>query len=113
MRLFHVTTLDTLPAIRIAGLVPQLGARSRECDEQVPAVFVFVDKESCEAGLTNWLGEAFDETDALIVLELEYTPLRFQQDAAYEMSIFERIPPEAIRRVLDENLKDTTLCDSD
>jgi hypothetical protein len=104
MKLFHITDRAALPAILREGLLPQLGARSTLCGETIPAVFVFVALECCEDALMNWVGEAFPE-DELVVLELNYAPRASRQDVDYELSILERIPPEAISRVLDENLE--------
>ena len=109
MSLFHVTSRENLPNILKDGLTPRLGERASACGESVPAVFVFVDRPSCEDALSSWLGDAFDENDVLAVLELDHTPTTFRQDVDYELAILEPISAQAIVEVLDENLEPLTL----
>jgi hypothetical protein len=104
---FHVTTKPGMEAILANGLEPRIGVRSAEANEPTPAVFAFVDRESLENGLSNWLGEAFEDYfGELFILEFAYTGTRFRRDLgyAYEIAILEPVPASQIVRVLDEYL---------
>lgn len=104
MQLFHVTEQQLLPRILEEGLQPQVGPRSLEAGEQLPAVFCFTSREAVENALSNWLGELFDElTVALVILELDASPeLPAHSDVAYERAIECRIPASSICRIYSE-----------
>ncbi|WP_338924474.1 hypothetical protein V0M98_33200 (plasmid) [Pseudomonas silesiensis] len=104
---FHVTTKPGMEAILANGLEPRIGERSAQANEPTPAVFAFVDRVSLEDGLSNWLGEAFEDYHGeLFILEFTYTGTRFRRDlgCGYEIAILEPVPASQIVRVLDEYL---------
>jgi hypothetical protein len=106
LTLYHVTELDALPGILIHGLQPRLGPRSTEAGEPRPAVFCFTSWEACEQGLSGWLGEAFENSGSLCILELETPrdhPMESSTAVAYEVTLLEPLSPKHIRRVLDED----------
>lgn len=71
MIVLHVTARSNLRAIRMQGLLPQVGPRSADAGEQVPAVFCFADRTAMEDGVSNWLGEQFDENEVLVALSID------------------------------------------
>jgi hypothetical protein len=104
---FHVTTEHALQKILADGLEPRIGERSAEANEPTPAVFAFVDRQALENGLSNWLGDAFEDYyGELFILEFSYTGTRFRRDLGYtyEIAILEPVPASQIVRVLDEYL---------
>ena len=62
-----------MEAILANGLEPRIGERSAQANEPTPAVFAFVDRVSLEDGLSNWLGEAFEDYHGeLFILEFSH-----------------------------------------
>lgn len=100
--LFHVTLRENLAFILDEGLVPSLGDRSRAAGEKSPAVFLFTSREVLEAGLSSWLGEAFDEDAELIVIKCRYAGRAFSQAVEWEIAVSEPIPVTSIVNVVDE-----------
>ena len=70
-RYFHVTPKKNLSAIQKEGLLAQIGDRSQEAKEDAEAVFLFPSKEDMDNALLNWLGQAFEEEDELIILQID------------------------------------------
>lgn len=66
---YHITREKDLPGIKEHGLIPQIGPRSMEMGEHIPAVFLFSDHECMEDGL-DWLGDLFPEDEPLVCLEV-------------------------------------------
>lgn len=100
---YHVTPRANLPAILREGLKPQCGPRSALCGETAPAVFVFCNQTALDDALTNWLGEAFDEDEALVILEIDAEGLFMQNSsAAYERLVITPIPPNRILSARNE-----------
>lgn len=103
---FHVTTEHALKTILDDGLVPRIGLRSAQAGEPTPAVFAFVDRLALEDGLSNWLGDAFEDFDGeLFILEFKYSGTRNRRDTDYEIAILEPVPTSQFIRVLDESLE--------
>lgn len=102
MTVFHVTPLNNIESIRKNGLIPQLGERSIEFGEEVPAVFCFKTMIAVEDAITNWFGECFDEEIPLMVLELELPDniQTIKTSAEFEIAITEKIFP-----IDEKNLK--------
>ncbi len=101
MKLFHVTLKSSLDSILQEGLLPRRGPRSSQLGEIDEAVYCFASKEDCENALMNWLGEAFDDDEELVVLEINFEPAISRSDAAYEIAILEPIPGNCIEQVHD------------
>lgn len=103
--LFHVTTEDALPSILRSGLIPTIGSRSLEAEESRYAVFAFTSREALEDGLSNWLGDAFEDYEGeILIVEFHYSGDKKFQDAAYEVGILEAVPPANFLNILDESL---------
>lgn len=51
---YHITPEHNVPDIQKNGLQPRMGANSQEIGETIPAVHVFLDKETVEDALMNW-----------------------------------------------------------
>lgn len=102
---YHVTPSENLNNIMSQGLIPQSGERSRKILDEKPAVYCFPDKNAMEDAVMNWLGDEFDEDEALALLEIDTTGLNGQvtDGAKYEVAITSSIPVENIR-VLSKDL---------
>lgn len=108
-RYFHVTPKSNLLAILKEGLIAQIGDRSQEAKEDADAVFLFPNKEDMDNALLNWLGEAFEEEDELIILQIDLPadfPVKRDADSngelMYEAYSYKNIPPEYISAIYDE-----------
>lgn len=108
-RYFHVTPRKNLSAIQKEGLLAQIGDRSQEAKEEAEAVFLFPSKEDMDNALLNWLGEAFEEEDELIILQIDLPadfPVKRDADSngelMYEAYSYKNIPPEYISAIYDE-----------
>ena len=66
MILFHVTPAENLPSIEREGLRSQANNESSR-----PAIYFFKNLDDMEQAALGWLGDAFEEDDALAVLEIE------------------------------------------
>lgn len=108
-RYFHVTPRKNLSAIQKEGLLAQIGDRSQEAKEEAEAVFLFPSKEDMDNALLNWLGEAFEEEDELIILQIDLPadfPVKRDEDSngelMYEAYSYKNVPPEYISAIYDE-----------
>lgn len=103
---YHVTTLDSLDAIRSSGLEPRIGPRSEELGEPEPAIYLFPSLEDVETALSNWLGEWFEDDVSLVVLEIDLLGVQATQATGqFEITTPEALAPHRILGVLDENLR--------
>lgn len=108
MKAFHVTPRANLPSIFTHGLQPQIGERSaqRTCTntpvEQRPRVYFFPTKNDLETALANWLGDAFDDEEALCVLVVNLHDLPLEQDCPYEWATSVPVAPWRIIKCVDE-----------
>jgi len=102
---YHVTPAENLNQIMSQGLIPQKGERSRKILDEKPAIYCFPDKNSMEDAVMNWLGDEFDEDEALALLEIDTTGLKghVTDGAEYEVAITSAIPVQNIR-VLSKDL---------
>jgi len=97
---FHVTPADNLPNILQVGLEPKVGPRARHPAEQ-PAVYLFPDRQSCNAAVAGWLGNAFNtplETE-LIILEVDITGLPYQRGVELDKEVLVVIPANRIKKI--------------
>jgi RNA:NAD 2'-phosphotransferase (TPT1/KptA family) len=96
-KLYHVTKKEKEDSILKHGLIPQIGENSIEV-EDAKAVFLFTSFDEMEMGLMNWFLDRFEETDILSILEVEITEDQFElYVGAWEVTVFETIPPEFIK----------------
>lgn len=103
MRVFHVTPKANLDSILKDGLMPQVGDRASEMSEAKPAVYCFSGAAECENGLTNWLGEQFDEDEALLILELDITDLTVECGPEWEVRVLQTIEPGRFIHLMSED----------
>lgn len=108
MSVFHVTRRDDVPSILLQGLVPQIGPRSCLLGEATPAIYLFPDQVSVEDALMNWLGDAF-EGEELVVLEIDSSTLSLAPGAGFELLSTVPISPANILNVLNEDLENMPL----
>ena len=108
-RYFHVTPKDNLNSILSNGLIAQIGERSLEIGERQNAVFLFPNFEEMNDALYNWLGEAFEDID-LIILQIDlpddfpvYREVDSNGNDFYEAHCTCDIPEEYITAVYDES----------
>lgn len=88
--LFHVTPISNVNSILKDGLIPQLGERSQQLENEKEGIFMFSNYENCEYALCNWLGEEFEELEEeLITLKIEL-PLDFPLDQEVEWELIAR-----------------------
>lgn len=104
MHVWHVTPTRNVFGILEEGLKPCVGERSQALGEDTARVYVFTDALALEDALTNWLGEAFDEEEALSVLLLDVVPERVlvPQDL-FEAYIMDTVEPACIVSVTPEH----------
>ena len=62
-RYFHVTPKENIGQIMSNGLIPAIGPRSEEANEDVALVYMFPNVSDMETALANWLGECFEEDE--------------------------------------------------
>ena len=102
MIVYHVTPAANIPSIMEHGLIPQVGARSILMDES-PSLFFFESKDAVENALTNWLGDAFDEDEALTILQVDVPEeWLMSTPAEYELVCTTVVPPRMIDKVMPE-----------
>lgn len=103
VKVWHVTPKTMVGRILRQGLLPKVGPRSRSAKETLPAIYVFPDFLALEDGISNWLGDAFDENTALSVLELTVPRDWLHQDAVrYECTITQPVPAERIKLLIPD-----------
>lgn len=103
---YHVTPIENLPAILEHGLLPAIGPRSAELGEDSPAVFAFVDRQSCDTALGSWLGDVFEDVPegGLVIFEIKSDIRPTSSDAGFEALFTQPVPPQCLR-VLGEDFK--------
>lgn len=68
---YHVTTEKASRKILVNGLSPRKGSRSRDFGEEDPAIFLFTSIEEAEDAVMNWLGDKYNESTPLVLLEIK------------------------------------------
>lgn len=103
MKLWHVTPTRNVFNILEQGLLPGIGSRSEELGESVARIYVFTEQLALEDALSNWLGEAFDDDEALsiVVLDVAKERLTIPVDL-YEAYILDTVEPTCIVRIVAE-----------
>ena len=100
---YHVTSRSNLDSILEHGITPRTGRNAAQRGESEHAVYCFSSMEACEEALMNWLGEQFDEDDALVILTVWIDGLALQPaEVEWEVAIRESVPPERIVEAVDE-----------
>ena len=101
-RYFHVSSKENLYSILENGLIASIG-------ERIEAVFLFPNKEEMDNALYNWLGEQFDDSEELVIFQIDlpsnflvYRELDSNGEDFYEAHCYCDIPEEYITAVYDE-----------
>lgn len=102
---YHISPAKNVASILEGGLIPTVGERSARFGEGQPAVYLLNCKQACEDALMNWLGEQFDEDEALFIFEVDVTGLQLEQssDCSWEISVTTPIEASRIISVQTEN----------
>lgn len=98
---FHVTPAKNLAYISEMGLIPQVGERSEQLEEN-PKVFLFVSRLAMEDALMNWFGDQFEEHEPLVAIEVnsEHLELSIDPAVAYEVTVDRVISPALFRKFI-------------
>lgn len=91
---YHVTEAENIPSIISDGLVPSIGARSKELGETREVIYFFPTEEDMNNALSNWLGEEFEDVE-IAILTVESDSI-VRGDAPYEHVSATVIVPECI-----------------
>ena len=110
--MFHVTEAENVASILRDGLTPQIGDRSRELGETLPAVYAFPTAQACHDALMNWLGEWHEEQEDRTGKTVELAIIAFdpsglaqaEQEVDWEARFVEPIPAGAFRAIFSEKL---------
>ena len=96
--LFHLTPAANLPAISREGLRPSIGARSNLINETDRAVYCFPTMDAVDSGLGSWLGDEFDEDEAMALLRIDLPANRepYTIEVGFEVQVHIAIPASAI-----------------
>ena len=101
---YHVTEITNWKSIQKQGLIPMQGERAKELNEP-PAVFLFPSEHDMNTALSQWLGDWFNDKEALIdqpitLISLKITlPDTFpiaQQTVPFERLSYHPIPANYI-----------------
>lgn len=87
---FHVTPISNMDSILKMGLVPQIGERSKDIEEE-ELVCLFRTYEDCETALLQWLGEEFEELEEELVSLKVQLPSDFPLIQTCEWEIVSKI----------------------
>lgn len=108
-RYFHISSKENLDSILENGLIASIGERSQEIGERIEAVFLFPNKEEMDNALYNWLGEQFDDSEELVIFQIDlpsnfpvYREVDSNGEDFYEAYCYCDIPEEYITAVYDE-----------
>jgi hypothetical protein len=105
---YHLTTHEALEEILREGMQPRIGPRSSKLGETQAAIYCFATREALEDGLSNWLGDAFDNEEALVILEIECPDAALDPDM-FEIVLTEAVPACSIVRVLSEDFEEIAI----
>jgi len=97
---YHVTRKENLESILENGLIPQVGERSSQLNEE-SGIFMFYSLDDMNNALGSWLGEEFEDDEELVSLKIIMKDTNFKY-CAYEAVSREIIPPKYIFYFKDE-----------
>lgn len=106
MAYYHVTPARNLDSIIQRGLLPSIGAHSEAANEPRAAVYLFSSIDALEDGLTNWLGDQFDDGEQLAVLKVAIPDgAATVSEAGYEVVYLSPIPSAYVEVLCDNDLE--------
>jgi hypothetical protein len=101
---YHVTPFRNLKSIRMSGLVPKIGARSKRAGEATPGIYLFPSIQAVEAACQNWLLDDFGKDERLALLRVEIpADAEVSPGAGFETVLTAVVPPENLN-VLSSDL---------
>lgn len=101
---YHVTTERASRKILVNGLIPRKGSRSNKLGEREEAIYLFKSIDDAEEAVMNWLGDEFNETAILVLLEVR-VPSDFsitEIEGHFEAVSANPIPAKYIRLIKKE-----------
>lgn len=99
---YHVTPWSVwTKKIRKEGFAPRSGERGMYADSDAARTYFFVDRDTAEDGLQNWMIEKFTNVRWFAVLEVDVPDdlLKDDPEVAGSMYVDQPIPSAAVRRV--------------
>ncbi len=100
--LYHISPSVNTSSILKNGLTPSIGDRSTNLGEVDEKIYMFGSMDDVEYAIMNWLGDEFDEDEALSLFEIKL-PLDWPlEHEAFEYTTSKPIPPTLIK-LLDDN----------
>ena len=99
---YHVTPWSTwTKKIKKEGLLPRSVERGMYADSNIDRVYFFVDRDTVDDAMDNWLVDKFPTIRWFAVLEVEVPDqlLKDDPEIAGSMYVDEPIPAKAVRRV--------------
>ncbi|AQT06305.1 hypothetical protein A0U91_14875 (plasmid) [Acetobacter persici] len=106
MAYYHLTPARNLDSIIRRGLLPSIGANSEAANEARAAIYLFSSIDALEDGLTNWLGDQFDEDERLALLKVTLPGgAATVSDAGYEVACLSPIPSAHIEILCENDLE--------
>lgn len=102
-KFYHVSLKENLPSIMKHGLIPQVGDRSKEMNEE-KGVFLFPSRDDMNCALEQWLGDWFEDDEVLMSLEITLPDDFPIEDSTVDWEKISRfvIPPKYIQYLQDE-----------
>lgn len=106
---YHITPYHTYQTkIKRHGLMPRIGARSKNIGESVERIYLFDSLDECDNALMNWLGDEYEDMGVkfVAILEINLDGIEVQQNphAPWEYWALEHIPPERIKMIKRETI---------
>ncbi|MGN8632897.1 hypothetical protein ACTNEW_15280 [Blautia sp. HCP3S3_G3] len=108
--MYHITSIDNWESIQEYGLVPQYGFLSDMVMEQLPGVYMFLEKDEVNYAMQHWFGDMIRyvyDREKLILLEIQIPDdFGIEERFGWEAISRSTIPAEYIKIVDFEGKKD-------
>jgi hypothetical protein len=106
---YHVTPDHTYQTkIKRHGLIPRIGARSKNIGEPIKRIYLFGSLNACEDALMNWLGDEYEDmgVEFVAILEVDLDGIDVERNpyVPWEYWVFDPIPPDRIKLIRQETL---------
>lgn len=96
MNLYHITSKKNADKIAIEGFKPLIGKNSMALGEPQPAIYFFPSIEEAEEGLSNWLGELFEEDEEIQLITVNGSGLTLHSVISFEVFCLEPVSKDRI-----------------
>lgn len=101
MNLYHITSKKNAKKIAIEGFKPLIGKNSMALGEPHPAIYFFPSMEDAEEGLSNWLGELFEENEEIKLITVNGSGLALHSVISFEVFSLEPVSKDRIISIQD------------